>query len=209
MYTVYSAPNTGSFVVELLLSRANMPYDRIEIDFKNLGHKEGDFLKINPAGQLPTMLLEDGTVMTETGAIVIDIADRYPAARMTPGIGTVERSLFLRWVTYLSSTLYPAIIRAARGARFTSNENGGVGVSEVGRTDVFNALTLAERVLGEHDWIVGDQWTAADDYLFMLSHWNPDKDEAYHRFPNLGRHVMRLRADPLVSRLNGYFGLWR
>ena len=108
MYTVYSRPGSGGFVIEAALELAGQPYTVTNIA---RGKAAPEFLKISPLGQVPVLILPDESRLTESAAICLVLAERHPEAGLTPPPGAAERQEFLRWMMFMSSWLYPVLMR--------------------------------------------------------------------------------------------------
>ena len=207
-YKLYSAPNTGGFVVELVLKATGAAYSRVEIDFGGGGLREPEFLQINPMGQLPVLVLDDGTTLTESAAMCIYLADRHREPPLAPAPHEPARPVYLRWLMFCAATIYPTVKRVHRGSRFTTDPQGGEAVMTAAAAELGKALEVVDAELRGKVWLAGEAPTVADYFLFMLVHWSPALD-LFDELPDLWRHVMALRCDPVIRDLNDYYRLWR
>ena len=91
MYTLYYAPGAASLVVHWLLLELDIPFDARKVDTSAAEHKSADYLRLNPNGLVPTLLL-DGAPMFEAAAMVLHLADAHPAAQLAPAANTVARA---------------------------------------------------------------------------------------------------------------------
>jgi glutathione S-transferase len=98
-----------SAVVEALLEEAGTDYEVIAVERGTAG-PEG-FSRISPLGQVPALVLPDGTAMTESAAIAIYLADLYPKIRLAPPHGSPQRATYLRWMIYLAANIYMSNLR--------------------------------------------------------------------------------------------------
>src|SRR5215472_5950627 len=105
-YTVYGSPGSGSVPVEAALTLIGAPYEVIGETIVRDVARNPAVLKVNPLGQVPALVLPSGEVMTESAAILIYLADRYPEARLAPSPSDEQRPAFLRWMTYVSAAIY-------------------------------------------------------------------------------------------------------
>ena len=119
-YTLLANPGTGSAIVEAALELAGLPYAIEPVDPWTAGASRERLRALNPLLQVPTLLLPDGGVITESAAMVLHVADRAPAAGLAPAADDAARPAFLRWLTFLVASLYPtftfATIRRAGSA---------------------------------------------------------------------------------------------
>ena len=107
MYTLYYAPGTASLVVHWLLIEIGARHELRKLDLAAREHKRPEYLAINPAGRVPTLLIH-GEPMTEAAAMVMHLADAHPNFGLAPTPGTVERARYYQWIVFLANTLQPA-----------------------------------------------------------------------------------------------------
>jgi glutathione S-transferase len=113
-------------------------------------------LKINPMGKIP--VLRDGdAIITETPAILVHLADKYPNAGLAPAIGDPDRAAYLRWLFFYGSCFEPACVDLAM-KRETPGSMAGWGRPQ----DVFDTLAAA---LKPGPWLLGERFSAADVML--------------------------------------------
>src|SRR5262249_29990328 len=106
-WRVIGTRGCGSVLVEAALVLAELPYDREGIDYSEPGPALDRLLAYNPLGQVPTVVLPGGAVMTETAAIALHIHDLVPAAGLFPVAGDPLRPTALRWLAFLVAAVYP------------------------------------------------------------------------------------------------------
>lgn len=153
MLTLYHNPQSRSTTVHLMLHELGEPFEIVPIDLKAGEHKLPEFLKINPMGKIP--VLRDGDVIvTETPAILVYLADKYPKAGLAPAIDAPDRGTFLRWMFFYGSCVEPAGIDIAV-KRETPPTFAGWGTPE----NVFDTLSAA---LKPGPWLLGARFSAAD-----------------------------------------------
>ncbi len=106
MMKIYGVPGWGSAISEVMLTLAEIPYHFINVDgFDSDGPQRELLKKMNPLCQVPTLVLENGNVMTETAAIALMILDRCP--ELAPPVGLAERQQFQRLLIWLVANVYP------------------------------------------------------------------------------------------------------
>ena len=121
MHTLYWSADTGAFVVQVLLEELGLPYERVVIDTKLGEHRRPEFLALNPLAQVPVLRLPDGTVMTETGAMLLHLCDSRPEAGLFPEPGTPERAAAYRWLFLMATGLYETDLRWYYPERYTAD----------------------------------------------------------------------------------------
>ncbi|WP_414614107.1 glutathione S-transferase family protein, partial [Stenotrophomonas muris] len=105
--TLYGSTSTAALVVHWLLIELGIEHELVLLDFDAREHKSAEYLALNPAGVVPTLLI-DGLVLTEAAAIALYLADRHPDAGLLPTLGTPQRADAYRWMFWCANTLQPA-----------------------------------------------------------------------------------------------------
>lgn len=199
MYTLYTRKGAGSFVVEAVLAKAGQRYRIIEVERGADGKFPGSFMKLNPMGQVPTLVMPGKTVMTESAAIVIYLADRYSKAALAPAPRSPQRAAYLRWITFMAATIYASYLRLYYSDRFTTDANGAAGVKAAAVTMLEREWDILARALGRGPWLLGRKFSAADIYAAMLATWNPDLAAFHRRHPNVKALCERVKARPKIA----------
>ena len=206
MYKLYTRPGSGGFVVEAALALANVKFD--QIDVPKTSEPNQAFLDISPLNQVPVLTLPNGQSITESAAICILLAERHPEAGLAPAAGSADRADFLRWMAFMSSALYPAILRLYYAHRYTADSDGKKAVKQAAIAEMDRGFAIVDAALEGRDWLVGNAMSLADIYLVMLVAWHPDIDKARADWPNIERLWSVLRAHPLMTRLNTAHEMW-
>jgi glutathione S-transferase len=205
MYTLYSRPGSGGFVVEAAFHLAGQPFTLVNVPKQAPGD---DFRAISPLGQVPALTLPCGGSITESGAMVTLVAERFPDAGLAPRPDSPERAEFLRWMFFLSSALYPALLRYFYAERYTSDPAGTKAVQEAALAESDRCFAVIENALTEREWLVDDRFSVADVYLLMLAHWHPVGDRPREEWTNIVRLCAALRQQPALAELNAAHRLW-
>ncbi|TQT69528.1 glutathione S-transferase, partial [Xanthomonas perforans] len=100
--TLYHSPSTAALVVHWLLIELDIPHALHPLDFERGEHKSPQYLALNPAGVVPTLVL-DGQVLTEAAAIVLQLVDLHPQAGLAPAVGTPERAAYYKWMFFCAN----------------------------------------------------------------------------------------------------------
>ena len=120
-YKLYNRTGSGGFAVEAALELAQQPYDLTTIESAPSTPLPESFRDINPWRQVPVLITADGAMMTETGAILIYLATRYPGGDVGPEPATPEAAQLLRWIVFLSANVYEATLRRVYPERYTTD----------------------------------------------------------------------------------------
>lgn len=200
-YKLYGWSGSGSVAVQIALEESGAPYQRIWVSKEPASLAA--YRRINPTAKVPALVLPDGTVMAESAAMLIHLAAAHPAAQLAPPPGTSRHALFLQWMVFLSANVYEAVLRIYYPDRYLPAGAGAAGVDAIrdqGTVDYLAHLELLAAALGPY--VLGDSWSVADPYLYMLAGWSPvDKADLYARIPALGVHAGLVGARPAVVRV--------
>jgi len=206
MYKLYTRPGSGGFVAEAAFALAGVPYERVNVPKSEAADPQ--FRKVSPLGQVPALALPEGGTMTESAAICILLGERHPEAGLAPGLGAEARADFLRWMAFLSSALYPAVLRRYYAPRYTSDPEGKAAVEHAAVAEMDRHFGIVDTELAGRDWLIGDRLSLADVYLLMLYCWHPEQDRAREAFPNVERICKGLRQHPVIKELNDAHEMW-
>jgi len=206
MYKLYTRPGSGGFVVEAALALAGVPFDQVDVPKKD--PPDPAFLAISPLNQVPVLTLPDGRSITESAAICILLAERHPQEHLAPEPGTPARADFLRWMAFMSSVLYPAILRYYYAPRYTADAEGTPAVKKAAIAEIDRGFAIVDQALAGRDRLAGEELSLADIYLVMLVAWHPDTEKARTAWPNVERLWSRLRRHELMRKLNASHEMW-
>jgi glutathione S-transferase len=193
---LYFAPRTRSTRPRWMLEELGVPHEIVRVDLDTKQHREPDYLRIHPLGQVPALVDGDVTVF-ESIAICMYLADKFPERAMAPGAGSPKRAPYYQWLLFCPSALEPAIGRWA--------QHGG-DVAEPERTkarDRFaEAAALLTRTLGEHEYLLGPSVTTVDVIVGSNLNW-ARRVGLLEGHDALSRYVDRLMARPAARRAFG------
>ena len=201
MYTLYWSADSGAFAVQAVLEELGQPYRREVMSTAAGDHRTPAFLAVNPMAQIPALRLPDGTIVTESGAMVAHLCDAHPEAGLLPAPGTSGRAEAYRWLFWLATGLYESDLRYYYPDRYTADPAGAEAVKAAALARMDHLLAIAETLIGAGPYALGERFSAVDLYLFMLVLWHPDPVAARERHPRLGELVRRVRQRPAVERI--------
>jgi glutathione S-transferase len=198
-YTLFGRPGSGSYAVQIALEEIRAPYERIWVGREP--EAVAKFRTLNPAGRVPALRLPDGTVLSESAAILIHLALAHPTAQVAPAPGTTANARFLQWMVYLSANVYETALRYFYPNRYTTRgEADAEVVRNKAASDYLEQLELISRELSPY--VLGSEFTLVDAYLHMLASWHPlPPEELYQRLPALGVHARLVSARTSVHKV--------
>ncbi|MEX2211056.1 MAG: glutathione S-transferase family protein [Gaiellaceae bacterium] len=185
-------PGSAALAPHAALAEIGVDYELAEVGFEDPAEADPEFLRLNPAGRVPT--LEDGDfVLTESAAIMLYLAERFPEARLLPD-DKRERAQVYRWLVYLTNTLQPAFMRF-----FYPHRYGADAVREGAALE--EHFDWIDGELAGRTWLVGDDRTVADLFLWMLVRWGRRLDRPAWDRPNVRAYFLRLLERPPLRRV--------
>jgi glutathione S-transferase len=208
MYTLYARNTAGSMAPEALLAACKADYRVVVLERTPDGSFEAFFHAINPKAEVPTLLLPDQSVMTESAAMMIHVADIHPQAGLSPAIGEPERAVFLRWMLFLATSLYMSDLRLFYPQRYTTNAAETEGIRERAHDMMMQEFTLYAGVLGEGPFLLGKRMSAVDIYAAMLCTWAPDVEALFRLHPELKRMYDAVLENEAVRNVWIRNGAW-
>jgi glutathione S-transferase len=196
--TLYWSPGTAAMAPQACLEEAGAEYEMVEVrrDGYTVVEPEG-YLAIQPEGRIPA--LRDGDlVLHEAAAICMHIADRFPESGLLPPVGTRERAHAYRWLTYLTNTLQVTYQLWYQTDRFISDPDVQAGVTRDLEPRLNQIFDWIDAQIDGHPYLIGDTFSAADLYCFMLTRWGRNLPRKAWTLPSLGEHYRRLAERPSV-----------
>jgi len=193
--TLFGAEASGSIAVEAAMTLLGIPYTLVEGATWEEESARERVAPLNPLRQVPTLVLPGGEVMTETAAILIDLADRHSAAGLAPAFTDPRRRQFLRWMVYVSSEIYALY--------WIKSDTTRIGVPLELRQAVIDAVH--ERIafcwrsmdaqLQPDRYLIGNELTVLDLYVAVVSRFGPRRTRFYQAAPNMAPVVRRVDAE--------------
>ncbi len=198
MLTLYYAPHTCSLAPYIALEEAGAQFEPYRVNFPAGEQNSAKYKALNPKGRVPALATEHG-VLSENVAILSYIAQLFPAANLAPADPFVFAQM-QAFNAYLSSTVHVAHAHRPRGYRWSDDpaviENLKIKVPK----NMSDCFTIIENEYLKGPWVFGDQFTAADAYLFTISNWLEADGVDINKFPKTLAHRKAMQARPAVAR---------
>jgi GST-like protein len=189
----------GSTIAEACLLLANLPYDREEVNYDEAGPARDRLAALNPLVQVPTLVLPDGTVLTETLAIAVYADHHAPQAGLIPT--QEDRKLrFWRWTTFLVAAVYPTFTYGDTPSKWVEHPEGCVELRA--STDEWRKklLGMLEAECGA-PYFLDETFSAIDLYLAIMIHWRPRPPWFAEHAPKLAAVSARIQGRPELAEL--------
>jgi len=176
MHTLYARDGWGSAIVEAQLEWYGIDFQRQVVgDLLSSSEAREELVPLNRIAQVPTLLLPDGRVMTESAAITLHLADVTGSEDLVPGPGAAERPSFLRWLVFLVANIYPTFTYADVPSRFVEVEEAQASFRRSLDEHARRLWILVEEAAGS-PWFLGSRFSAMDLYLAVMTHWRPGRE---------------------------------
>jgi GST-like protein len=173
MYTLFAIKGWGSVIAEAAFAFAGVPYRLEYVKLDEAGPVRDRLQAANPLGQLPTVIMPDGRVLTESAAIVLHLADGAPLeAGLAPAAGAAARPVFLRWLIFLVAAIYPTFTYGDDPTRYVE---GAAAQQALAASTLALRKTLWRQVeaVAEAPYFLGTERSAIDIYIWAMTHWQP------------------------------------
>ena len=202
MYKLFYADGSAALGVRVLLEEIGAQYELLATTIDMKEARPAEQLAINPNGWVPVLLWQGGA-MYECAASTILLGDRHAGVGLAPTVNDPARALYLQTLVYFSNTVQTAFQQNNYPERFADTPEGELGALRRGVSRLRAVWGVVDDQIGEKAWVLGDQFSAADIYLHMLTTWlNPKKGQPdLSEFPNAARIAAQVAARPSVRRV--------
>jgi glutathione S-transferase len=202
MFTLYGSQTSASFAPQAILEICSQAYDLIEVDLSS--ERSPEYLALNPTGRVPALVETDGEgrhVMTESSAMCIYLADRFPSAKLSPPVEAAHRRHYLQWMAFLSTSLQETYLRYYYPHRIVPASVAEEPVRQAAEERLVTLYEILEHDLGGRRFMLGDELSTCDIYLLMLMGWHEDREALFSRFPGLAAHFGRVLEHPVIAKV--------
>jgi glutathione S-transferase len=196
---LYYAPHTCSLASHIALEHAGARYELRRIDFGANEQRSPEYLKLNPKARVPALVTERG-ILTETPAMLVFIAQSFPAAKLAPLEDPFALAEVQAFNSYLCSTVHIAHAHRMRGYRWADEPAAIEAMKRKVPQSVGEAFELIEREMLRGPWVMGEAYTVCDMYLFTLAQWLEADGVELARIPRVAEHRRRMAGNPVVAR---------
>jgi glutathione S-transferase len=198
MFKLYYAPGSCALASHIALEESGAEYKAERIDFKSNQQNSPDYLAINPKGRVPSLVTDQG-ILTETPAILAFIAQSFPQAKLAP-LDAFAFAKAQSFNSYLCSTVHVAHAHKLRGYRWASEESSYADMKRKVPESVGACFALIERDMIRGPWVMGEQYTICDPYLFTVGLWLDGDGIEPKAVPKVMAHRQRMSERPAVLR---------
>ena len=201
MIDLYYMPGSAAMAVHAVLEEVGADYRLVRVRKEGGTIDPPELERLNPHRRVPAMVDGD-LVMYESAACVMHLCDLYPDAGLAPAVGTAERALWYRWLTYLTNTVQATFMIAFFPMRATTDPGCADAVKAKAEADLAGMRDFLEGELAAGGpYLLGDRFTSADLYLLMITRWGRRVEPKWWDHPQLGAHFRRVFERPAVRRM--------
>lgn len=176
----------------IALKEAGIEFEAAEVDHQSRKTSDGKSLdSINSKGYVPVLRLDSGEILTENVAVLQYIADRNPGAQLAPAPGTLERYRLVELLAYINSEVHKNF-----GPLFDPSASNDV--KSFATTNLKKRLSWLDKALGSKNYLMGERFTVADAYLYVVLTWADHVGIDLNQWPALKRHNERVGVRPSV-----------
>ncbi len=201
MYVLHWSKGCGSFAPHVALNEVGAPYELVEIDLDTEQEYSEEFLAINPRAQVPVLTLPDGTVITESVAMMLHLADCHPEANLMPALAETERAIAYRWLLFSAVNLYETGCRIEDPQHYSDKESDFEGIRAKARFDLDRYWDMVAEAVGDGPYLLGQRYSVVDICLLMIAQWHPEPKVIVERNPGLGTLFDLVRVRPAVEAI--------
>jgi glutathione S-transferase len=201
MYVLYYSPGTASMAVHQALLELGVAHELREVDLEGGEQKSADYLRLNPNGTVPTLIV-DGVPVYECAALLLLLAERHAQANLAPAPGTPLRGPWLQWMLHLANTLQPAFRQW-----FYPQDFGGREHEEDSRESARRRIEgvwdrLDAHLAAQGPYVLGQSFGIVDVYATMLMRWSRNMPRPATQWPALAALAAHVKARPSWARLH-------
>jgi glutathione S-transferase len=189
---LYFSPGACSLAPHIVAREAWLPIDIVKVDLATKTTERGDdYLRINPKGSVPALILDDGTLLTEGAVISQFFADMEPETGLMPAPGTIERYHALEWLNFIATELH-------KGFSPLWRKDTPAEMREVVKQNIGPKFGYLTGHIEDRDYLLGEVFSAADAYAFTILSWAPVVGIDLAQWPALAAYVERVSVRPGV-----------
>lgn len=192
---LYYSKGACSLAVRIVINEIGAPCEFESVDLHSKKTETGqDFLKINPKGEVPTLALDNGEILTENAVIQQYLADKYKATQVLPPLDNFQRYRVLEWLNFVSTDLHKGF-----GPLFNPDLPEDIKEKFV-KPVLKKKLQWVDQHLSKNKYLLGDQFTLADGYLFVMLLWVLHFKMDLDKYINLSRYFSELKKRKSITQ---------
>jgi glutathione S-transferase len=189
---LYCAPGGCSLAAHITALEAGIPFDLQLMKWFEFKASDGrPYSEVNPKGKVPALALDDGSVLTELTNVLQYLADCKPEAGLLPPVGSLERYRVLEWLAFINSEVHKLFGTLLRPDTDEAEKTKARALAE-------ERLIFIDKQLTGKRFAIGEQFTVADPYIFVVLNWAQRAQFDLSAWPALGAHLKQVASRPAV-----------
>lgn len=197
---LYYAKGACSLAPHIVLNELNMVFQTEVVDLAAKKTANGhDFASINPKGSVPALMMENGEILTEGVVIMQYLADQKPEMNLMPKMGTTERYRAQEWLNYVATEIHQGF-SPLWSADSAYTAAAATEVKNFNKSKMVKKFNYLSEKMGNNDYLLGKNFTAADAYLFTCLSWTKYVGLDLNTWPTLAKYVERVASRPAVIK---------
>jgi GST-like protein len=203
-FRLLASPGTGSAIVEAMLVMKGLSHSIEDFQYERVLAGDPALMAKNPLSEVPVLILADGTVMTETIAILIFLDEFVREGtgirdRLVPPAGSSERARIYRWGSFIAATIYPTFTYGDSPERWVSGEATGQELMQSNDAYRKELWQMVEAEAANAAYWIGDQLTIVDLYIGVMHYWRPGRAWFIAHTPKLARIASNVAKHPKLA----------
>ncbi len=200
--TYYYAPMSTAVRTTWAVEELGVPCERVKLDIQKKETKTEAFLKLNPNGVVP-LLVVDGTPIFESTAILLHLGETYGVAKGLYAPPGLERADMLKWIVWANVGFYDPVGRWARNtASYIPTEQQNAKAAEAAKSDLNAAMQILDSALAGKSYLVDDKFSLADLAVSSYLGWMKFMGYDYSSFKNVTAWGERCLGRPAALKTN-------
>jgi glutathione S-transferase len=200
MMKLYFSPGACSMAPHIVLHELGAQFQSEKVDLKEKKTSTGEsYLGINPKGQVPALKTSEGKLLTENAVIMQYMADQYTEKNLLPKWGTWERYQANEWLNYVATEIHKGMGVLFAADRLVPSKEGNAEFRKNAVAALGKKFDHLSNHFKEHLFLLGDQFSAADAYLFTILNWHGWLKVDLTPWPALLGFMERVKARPAVQ----------
>jgi glutathione S-transferase len=187
---LYYSPNSCALAVHVALEEAGASYELTRVDFSAQEHRSSWFLNLNPLGRVPVLETDRGP-LSEVSAILGYIASMFPGAHLSPA-DPFDAARLASFNAFVASTVHVNFAHFFRAERWADDEAAQNAMRSKAVENYAASFRLIDGCKLAGPWVLGQQYTTADPYLYLMTRWLQRVDLDVAAFPNVQAHYQRM-----------------
>ena len=195
-YTLFGSPRSGSLAVEMAMAEMALPYSSENISLESNTQLGAHYQRINPHGKLPALRTPDGSILTESAAILLTLEERHRSKNLLPEPGSEERARALQIMMFVATEIYPLVEINDYPDRFAPRASQSDAIRERVREHWRTRWLHVESSVRGDPYLLDIGFSLVDIYIAVVSRWAQQEEWCKANLPKIERIVHAASSRP-------------